>query len=95
MSIKMPLKFLGSYQVVMRRGETEKQEICQKLTMTPIAGQEEKSGSVENSPTHLITYFCFGCRRVLEGRIKENEEDRAVFQVDEREYEFRPSTKMC
>ena len=91
MSIKMPLKFVGSYKVITRQGGAEKQEFCQKLAMTPLAPQEQVAGGEENSPTHQITYFCFGCRRVLEGRIKENLEDRVVFQVDEREYEFRPS----
>ncbi|MCE5334650.1 MAG: hypothetical protein LLG06_08650 [Desulfobacteraceae bacterium] len=95
MSIKMPLKFLGSYKVVIRQGETEKQEICQKLTMTPIAEQEKNATDGESSPTHLITYFCFGCRRILEGRLIENREDGAVFQVDERKFEFCPSIRMC
>lgn len=95
MSIKMPLKFLGSYKVVMRRGETEKQEICQKLTMTPIGERGNSTAGGDDSPTYIITYFCFGCRRVLEGRLKVNQEDGAVFQVDEREYEFRPSDRMC
>ncbi|MGA2027550.1 MAG: hypothetical protein ABSH17_10870 [Syntrophobacteraceae bacterium] len=91
MSIKMPLKFVGSYKVITRQAGAEKQEFCQKLTMTPMARKEQGTEAKENSPTHQITYFCFGCRRVLEGRIKENLEDRVVFQVDEREYEFRPS----
>ena len=93
MSIKMPLKFVGSYKVITRQGGAEKQEFCQKLAMTPLARHEQGAGGEENSPTHLITYFCFGCKRVLEGRIKENLEDKVVFQVDEREYEFRPSAK--
>ncbi len=94
MSIKMPLKFLGNYKVITRSGGKEKQEMCQKLTMTPISGQEQ-AGGPSDAPTHLITYFCFGCRRVLEGRIKENREDAVVFQVDEREFEFSPSTRGC
>jgi len=95
MSIKMPLKFLGSYNVVTRRGGAEKREFCQKLTMTPLPQNEQGSVDQENAPTHLITYFCFGCRRVLQGRITDNSEDRVVFQVDEREFEFSPSTKSC
>jgi hypothetical protein len=90
MSIKMPLKFVGRYTVITRQGGAEKQELCQKLTMTPLAGREPGAGGEEDSPTHLVTYFCFGCRRVLEARIKENREDGVVFQVDEREFEFRP-----
>ena len=92
MEIKMPIKFLGSYNVVTRKEGTERQEVCQKLAITQIAGG---SAPEEASPTHLITYFCFGCRRVLEGRIKENREDMVVFQVDDREVEFCPSKKMC
>jgi hypothetical protein len=92
MEIKMPIKFYGSYKVVTRKEGTENQEVCQKLAMTPIAGQ---SSSTETSPTHLITYFSFGCRRVLEGKIKENLEDKVVFQVDDREIEFCPSKGIC
>lgn len=92
MDIKMPIKFYGSYKVITRKDGTEKQELCQKLSMAPISGQNAPE---ETSPTHLITYFCFGCRRVLEGRIKDNREDKVVFEVDEREIEFCPSTSMC
>ena len=92
MEIKMPIKFFGSYKVITRMSGTEKQEVCQKLSMAPIAGQGAPD---ETSPTHMITYFCFGCRRVLEGKIKDNQEDRVVFQVDDREIEFCPSKSMC
>ncbi len=96
MSIKMPLKFHGSYKVVTRKDGTEKQELCQKLSMTPVAesGQTETPGA-SGPQKYLITYFCFGCRRVLEGKIKENREDGTVFQVDDREIEFSPSAKTC
>jgi hypothetical protein len=46
--------------------------------------------NLENSPSHQITYFCFGCRRVFEGRIKEDGEEKVVFEVGDRELEFRP-----
>ncbi len=62
MSIKMPLKFAGSYKVVIRQGGLEKQEFCQKLSMTPLVEQEQTSAGEENAPAYLITYFCFGCR---------------------------------
>lgn len=93
MSIRMPIKFHGSYKVVTRRGATEKQEICQKLTVTPLAG--EKRAETAGSPTHLVMYFCFGCRRILEGTLKENREDRVVFQVEDAEFEFCPSSGIC
>ena len=95
MSIKMPLKFAGSYKVVTRRDGAEKQEFCQKLTMTPLAESEQAAGGEADLPAYLITYFCFGCRRVLEGRLKENREDGVIFQVDERELEICPSTQGC
>ena len=91
MSIKMPLKFLGRYKVVTRQGGAEKAEFCQKLTMTPM----DAGAAGEGASKYLITYFCFGCRRVLEGSIKENKEDGVVFQVDDREFEFRPSAEGC
>ncbi len=96
MSIKMPLKFHGSYKVLIRKAGIEKQEICQKLSMTPIVGSDPGKPPDNADPSkYLITYFCFGCRRVLEGHIKENREDGAVFQVDDREIEFCPSIKTC
>ena len=92
MSIKMPLKFAGSYKVVTRQAGAQKQELCQKLSMTPLSGQEQDTTGEENQPRYLVTYFCFGCRRVLEGTIKENLEDRVILQVDDREFEFCPAT---
>lgn len=89
MSIKMPLKFAGNYRVITRHGGSERQEYCQKLTMTPLEGANKEEIS------YLITYFCFGCRRVLEGKLKENQEDRVLFQVDSREMEFSPSREGC
>jgi hypothetical protein len=91
MSIKMPLKFAGSYKVTTRHEGSEKQEICQKLSMTPLGESEQGSDAVENFPPYRITYFYFGCRRVLEGKLKENHEDRTVFDVDGREMEFCPT----
>jgi hypothetical protein len=95
MSIKMPLKFAGSYKVITRHGGAEKREFCQKLTMTPLVGPNQGDGGEADLPAYLITYFCFGCRRVIEGRLKENREDSVVFQVDEREFEICPSTEGC
>jgi hypothetical protein len=91
MNIKMPLKFAGNYRVVTRDGGSETQEVCRKLSMTPLGKSEQGEGSLENSPSYQITYFCFGCRRVLQGRLKENREDKVVFDVDGREMEFCPS----
>ncbi len=93
MSIKMPLKFHASYKVITRSAGAEKQEICQKLSMSPLAGQSQASPS--DAPTHLITFFSFGCRRVVEGKLKENLADKVVFQVDNREFEFSPASGIC
>ena len=95
MSIKMPLKFAGSYKVVTRHDGAEKQEFCQKLSITPLAASEQSAGGDAGLPAYLITYFCFGCRRVIEGRLKENLDEKVVFQVDKRELEICPSAEGC
>jgi hypothetical protein len=41
-------------------------------------------------PTHQINFFDFGCRRIIEGKLTVNEEERVVFKVEEKEYEFSP-----
>jgi hypothetical protein len=41
-------------------------------------------------PTHQITFYDFGCKRIIEGKLIENEEDRAVFRVQDKEYGFAP-----
>jgi hypothetical protein len=85
MDIKMPVKPLGNYRVSLRQGEASKEEACQKLNFTRIAPAEPESGG----PTHLIVYYAFGCKRILQGKLTENQENRVVFQVDDREVEFR------
>jgi hypothetical protein len=52
---------------------------------------EQATDKLEISPSHQITYFSFGCRRVFEGRIKENSEEKVVFDVRDREIEISPS----
>ena len=45
----------------------------------------------ENSmPSHQITFYDFGCKRIIEGKMKVNEEARMVFAVSDKEYEFKP-----
>jgi len=96
MSIKMPVKFYSSYKVTTRLSGVEKSEICQKLSFSPIAGQERGDAAAARDPVkYLITYFSFGCRRVVEAEIKENREDGLVFQAEDREYEFTPTAKSC
>lgn len=94
MEIKMPVKFHGSYLVVTRCEGREKRERCQKLTIRELT-EGEKAGSSEAlapecRPTHQITFYDFGCKRLLDGLLKDNSEERAVFQVQDKEYEFSP-----
>jgi hypothetical protein len=94
MEIKMPVKFHGSYVVVTRSEGKEKKERCQKLTIRELSekekGKSHESLDPEQMPTHQITFYDFGCKRLLDGKMKENEEERVVFQVQDKEYEFSP-----
>jgi len=94
MNIKMPIKFHGNYVLTIRSGDSQSRERCQKLTVREFTEEEtlrasEKAESRE-VPTHLITFTDFGCRRIIEGKIKLNEDERLVFQVEDKEYEFSP-----
>jgi hypothetical protein len=89
MDIKMPVKPLGNYRVRLRQGEASKEETCQKLNFTKIASRTAAGEPESEGPTHLIVYYSFGCKRILQGMLKENQENRVVFQVDDREVEFR------
>lgn len=99
MELKMPVKFHGTYLVTIRSGNAEKKEICQKLAITPLSGESGPAGSEGeasgSASTHLIVYFSFGCRRVIEGKLVENLAERAAFQADGREYVFSPSETAC
>ncbi len=90
MDIKMPLKFHGTYHITVREGDSEKRETCQKLVMSKLSQDPASSAdpSGEKTPTHLIVYYSFGCKRMIEGRLKENLDNKAVFQVLNKEYEF-------
>ncbi|MCF8057270.1 MAG: hypothetical protein K9K37_11620 [Desulfocapsa sp.] len=90
--IKMPVKFHGNYVVSIIHGGDALRERCQKLTIRPISAQEKhdyfKDREKENLPTHQITFYDFGCKRVIEGILKINEEARVVFGVQDKDYEF-------
>jgi hypothetical protein len=96
MDIKMPIKFHGNYVVSIRYGAEENRERCQKLTMRALSPEEQqhsykdKGVNEEAMPTHQITFYDFGCKRIIEGKLIENEEDRAVFRVQDKEYGFAP-----
>ncbi len=90
MDIKMPVKVFGTYQVTVREGDSEKKETCQKLTMSRLAQEEASSEDLQDqeAPTHLIVYYSYGCKRMVQGKLKENEEQKVVFQAQGKEYEF-------
>jgi hypothetical protein len=94
MKIKMPVKFHGNYRVTIRQGEWETRERCQKLVVRELTPSEKeqyyKQTDEKDIPTHQVSFFDFGCRRIIEGKLTANEEDRVAFAVEEKEYEFSP-----
>lgn len=96
MEIKMPIKFHGNYRVIIRQGDREERKRCQKLVFREITPDEKeqyyKNLDEKDVPTHQVLFFEFGCRRMIEGKLTINEEERAVFQIEGREYEFSPVT---
>jgi hypothetical protein len=94
MDIKMPIKFYGNYRVIIRQGDWESRERCQKLIIREMSPEEKnqyfKDLDEKDIPTHQINFYDFGCRRIIEGKLKENEENRLVFDVHGKEYEFSP-----
>ena len=94
MNLKMPIKFHGNYLVTIRSGNSQYRERCQKLTVRELPEDEASQALPESqkteSPTHQITFYDFGCKRIIEGKIKLNEAERLVFQVEDKEYEFSP-----
>lgn len=92
MKIKMPVRFFGSYQVTVRSATSESQERCQKLTIVPLRaeGKEASPQDPADAGSYQIIFHDSGCRRIIVGTLKENAEEKVVFQVDEKEYEFSP-----
>ncbi len=94
MEIKMPVTFHGSYRVIIRQGDREEQKKCQKLVFREITPDEKeqyyKNLDEKDVPTHQVLFFEFGRRRMIEGKLTINEEERAVFQTGEKVYEFSP-----
>jgi hypothetical protein len=92
MEIKMPVKFHANYVVTIRTKDWEAKERAQKLTVRELTNDERKrsfKGMAEKDmPTHQFTFYDFGCKRILEGSLVKNEEDRVSFHVNEKEYEF-------
>ncbi|MEN6464626.1 MAG: hypothetical protein ABFD62_05535 [Syntrophaceae bacterium] len=94
MEIKMPIKFHGNYVLSIRCGDSEARERCQKLTIRELSAEEKErsyEGLAEGEvPTHQVTFYDFGCKRIIEGKIKDNEKEKVVFKVKDKEYEFAP-----
>ncbi|MCX7634866.1 MAG: hypothetical protein N2Z74_03895 [Syntrophales bacterium] len=94
MEIKMPVKFHGNYVVSIRSGDKEDRERCQKLTIRRLSPEEQerffKGLPPEDIPTHQVTFYDFGCKRIIEGILKDNGEERVSFLVKDKEYAFSP-----
>jgi carbamoylphosphate synthase small subunit len=90
--IKMPIHFHANYKVVIRTADWETRERAQKLTVRELTPEERKASfkslAEKDMPTHQITFYDFGCKRVIEGKLLENVEEKIVFKVQEKEYEF-------
>jgi len=94
MKIRMPISFHGNYLVQIRLGDQESRERCQKLTVRELS-EDEKTQSfaglpASEVPTHQVTFYDFGCKRIIEGRITANQEDQVAFAVRDKEYVFSP-----
>jgi hypothetical protein len=96
MEIKMPIKTYGNYLVSIRHGEEENRERCQQLRIRQLSAEEQQKAYKDQGipgeamPTHQITFYDFGCKRIIEGKLMENEADRAVFRVKDKDYAFSP-----
>ncbi|TWI71121.1 hypothetical protein LZ24_02085 [Desulfobotulus alkaliphilus] len=96
MEIRMPIKSYGNYVVAIRQNKEETRERCQQLRVRRLSPEEQQKAyrdqglSEEAMPTHQIIFYDFGCKRIIEGKLAENEEDRTVFQVQDKEYVFFP-----
>ncbi len=92
MKIKMPIKFFGNYQVIIRSADSESEDRCQKLAITPLSSEKKDNPPQDSGATekYQIVFHDAGCRRIIVGTLKENLEEKVVFQVEDREYEFSP-----
>lgn len=90
--IKMPILFHANYKVIVRTKDWETRERAQKLTVRELTPDEQrayfKDLAEKDQPTHQITFYDFGCKRVIEGIMTANEPEKMVFRVLEKEYEF-------
>ena len=90
--IKMPIYFHANYKVIIRTKDWETRERAQKLSIRELSPEEQKVSfkdlAEKDMPTHQIIFYDFGCKRVIEGKLLENVQEKIVFKVQEKEYEF-------
>ena len=90
--IKMPIYFHANYKVIIRTKDWETRERAQKLSIRELSPEEQKVSfkdlAEKDRPTHQIIFYDFGCKRVIEGKLLENVQEKIVFKVQEKEYEF-------
>jgi hypothetical protein len=90
--IRMPIYFHANYKVIIRTTDWETRERAQKLSIRELSPEEQKASfkdlAEKDMPTHQIIFYDFGCKRVIEGKLLENVEEKLVFKVQEKEYEF-------
>ena len=98
MDIMMPILNNRYYRMVMRFQDWERPGSCFHLRVQELTPDERKvyadvtdEGDI---PTCRIIFYDFEYYRVLEGRIKENAENRLVLDMGRgKEYEFSPFTR--
>jgi len=92
--IKMPMPFHGNYIVSIITGETEDRARCQRLFIRELSEETRKEHykgvDEKDVPTHQVSFHDFGCRRIVEGKLKENEENIVSFETHGKTYRFSP-----
>ena len=98
MEIRMPILTSRYYRMVMRFKDWEKPGMCFHLRVQELTPEERKpyEGLTDKRdiPTCRIIFYDFEYHRILDGRIKENTEDKLVLDMGGgKEYEFSPFTR--
>ena len=91
--IKMPIFFHANYKVIIRTQDWETRERAQKLSIRELQpGRAEGLLQGARRDRHADPpdsfFYDFGCKRVIEGKLLENVDEKMVFKVQEKEYEF-------
>jgi len=93
MDIKMPILANRYYRMIMRFQEWKRSGMCFHLRVLQMTSEDKNSyeGFVDKRdiPTCRCIFYDFEYYRVIEGRLKENTENRLVLDVGRgKEYEF-------